>query len=118
MSRLAWCHDPHPRRDRRPAQGPVARPPRRWTPPVDPHRASPPRSATSLPRPTRPSLAQIFATNANSGDLVRYLEAFAHTCAVMQTATNLRRVAREAVVDLAADGVIYAEPALRPRAAR
>ncbi|GMA34838.1 hypothetical protein GCM10025876_10420 [Demequina litorisediminis] len=49
---------------------------------------------------------------------MRYLEAFAHTCAVMQTATNLRRVAREAVVDLAADGVIYAEPALRPRAAR
>ncbi|WP_084078901.1 adenosine deaminase [Demequina sp. NBRC 110057] len=62
-----------------------------------------------LPSTDPAELAQIFASNANSGDLVRYLEAFAHTTVVMQTATNLRRVAREAVVDLAADGVIYAE---------
>ncbi|WP_062288033.1 adenosine deaminase [Demequina phytophila] len=62
-----------------------------------------------LPTTDPEALARTFAENANSGDLVRYLEAFAHTTAVMQTADNLRRVAREAVLDLAADGVIYAE---------
>jgi adenosine deaminase len=41
--------------------------------------------------------------------LLKYLEAFAHTTAVMQSAENLRRVAREYVEDLAADGVVYAE---------
>ena len=34
---------------------------------------------------------------------------FEHTLAVMQRADHLRRVAREAVVDLAADGVVHAE---------
>lgn len=62
-----------------------------------------------LPSTDPSELARIFAENANSGSLVRYLEAFAHTTAVMQTAANLSRIAREAVVDLAADGVIYAE---------
>ena len=62
-----------------------------------------------LPSQDPAELARIFAENANSGSLVRYLEAFAHTTAVMQTAENLRRVAAEAVVDLARDGVIYAE---------
>ncbi|WP_062379939.1 adenosine deaminase [Demequina pelophila] len=62
-----------------------------------------------LPSTDPDELGRIFAENANSGDLVRYLEAFAHTTAVMQTAENLTRVAREAVVDLAADGVVYAE---------
>lgn len=62
-----------------------------------------------LPSTDPAELARIFSENANSGSLVRYLEAFAHTTAVMQTAPNLTRVAREAVVDLARDGVIYAE---------
>ena len=62
-----------------------------------------------LPSTEADELARTFAENANSGDLVLYLEAFAHTTVVMQTAENLTRVAREAVVDLAADGVIYAE---------
>ncbi|WP_062208929.1 adenosine deaminase [Demequina oxidasica] len=62
-----------------------------------------------LPSTDPDELAAIFATNAASGDLVRYLEAFAHSAAVMQSADNIRRIAREAVVDLAADGVIYAE---------
>ena len=62
-----------------------------------------------LPTTDPDALAATFAENANSGSLVRYLEAFAHTTAVMQTAANLTRIAREAVVDLAADGVIYAE---------
>src|SRR6476619_341745 len=46
---------------------------------------------------------------ADSGSLVRYLETFDHTVAVMQTAAALARVARECVEDLAADGVVYAE---------
>jgi len=62
-----------------------------------------------LPSTDPQELQRIFTDNANSGDLVRYLEAFAHTTAVMQSEQNLRRVAREAVLDLARDGVIYAE---------
>jgi adenosine deaminase len=62
-----------------------------------------------LPSTDPDELQRIFEENANSGDLVRYLEAFAHTTAVMQTESNLRRVAREAVLDLARDGVIYVE---------
>jgi len=62
-----------------------------------------------LPSTDPDELQKLFVENADSGDLVRYLEAFAHTTVVMQTAENLTRVAREAVVDLAEDGVVYAE---------
>jgi adenosine deaminase len=62
-----------------------------------------------LPTADPESLQKTFRANANSGDLLKYLEAFAHTTAVMQSAENLRRVAREYVEDLAADGVVYAE---------
>lgn len=62
-----------------------------------------------LPSSDPDQLAEIFRANANSGDLVKYLETFSHTTAVMQTAENLRRIAREYVEDLAADGVVYAE---------
>jgi len=62
-----------------------------------------------LPSTDPAELASMFVENANSGSLVRYLEAFGHAIAVMQTDVNLARVAREAVVDLAKDGVIYAE---------
>lgn len=44
-----------------------------------------------------------------SGSLERYLEAFVHTVAVMQTADAIERIAYESVQDLAADGVVYAE---------
>lgn len=44
-----------------------------------------------------------------SGSLDRYLEAFEHTIAVMQTPDALSRVAYECVTDLADDGVVYAE---------
>ena len=50
-----------------------------------------------------------FAEAASSGSLPRYLETFVHTVAVMQRPQDLARVAKEAVLDLAADGVVYAE---------
>jgi adenosine deaminase len=63
----------------------------------------------ALPAGDAESLARWFTESADSGSLERYLETFDHTVAVMQTAENLTRVARECVEDLAADGVVYAE---------
>ena len=62
-----------------------------------------------LPADTAEGLAAWFEESASSGTLERYLETFVHTVAVMQRAEDLSRVAREAVVDLATDGVVYAE---------
>ncbi|MGO1697189.1 MAG: adenosine deaminase [Micrococcaceae bacterium] len=59
--------------------------------------------------PTTESLAEWFAEAANAGTLEQYLETFAHTTAVMQTAPALTRIAREFVEDLVEDGVVYAE---------
>lgn len=50
-----------------------------------------------------------FRDAASSGSLAAYLTAFDVTVSVMQTAPALRRIAHEAIVDLAADGVVYAE---------
>lgn len=55
------------------------------------------------------ALAAWFVSAASAGSLPRFLETFAHTVAVMQTEEALTRVAREAVIDHARDGVIYAE---------
>ncbi|MCT2594461.1 adenosine deaminase [Streptomyces sp. N2-109] len=55
-----------------------------------------------------------FRSAADSGSLERYLETFAHTCAVMQTREALIRVAAECAEDLAADGVVYAEVRFAP----
>lgn len=49
-----------------------------------------------------------------SGSLERYLEAFEHTIAVMQTEDAISRVAYESVRDLADDGVVYAEIRFAP----
>lgn len=46
---------------------------------------------------------------SESGSLDAYLESFEHTLAVMQSAPALERIAYEAAIDLAADGVAYAE---------
>jgi adenosine deaminase len=62
-----------------------------------------------LPAGDAVSLGRWFVEACASGSLERYLETFDHTVAVTQTAGNLARVAREAVVDLATDGVVYAE---------
>ncbi|WEV79698.1 adenosine deaminase [Janibacter cremeus] len=63
---------------------------------------------------TAEGLARWFRESADSGSLERYLETFAHTVGVMQTASALRRVARESVLDLARDGVVYAESRYAP----
>ena len=60
------------------------------------------------------ALGRWFVEAADSGSLVRYLETFDHTIAVMQSVPNLRRVAREFVEDLAADGVVYGEARWAP----
>ncbi|MEH1166595.1 adenosine deaminase [Micromonospora sp. CPCC 205539] len=67
-----------------------------------------------LPTSDPDALGRWFVEAADSGSLERYLETFAHTVAVMQTAPALRRVARECALDLAADGVVYAEVRFAP----
>lgn len=80
--------------------------------------------ATSLPQlaaitghqlPAAPQdLAGWFFQAADSGHLSSYLETFDHTIACMQTAEQLRRVAREWVADQVADGVVVAEARWAP----
>lgn len=62
-----------------------------------------------LPSTDPVALGEWFRESADSGSLVRYLETFDHTVAVMQTKEGLFRVAKEFVEDLADDGVIYGE---------
>ena len=62
-----------------------------------------------LPTTNPEELEKWFYDAANSGDLPTYLTTFDHTTAVMQTREALIRVTREAVEDLAADNVCYAE---------
>ncbi|MDR6688813.1 adenosine deaminase [Arthrobacter sp. 1088] len=63
----------------------------------------------TLPSTDPVALGQWFRESADSGSLVRYLETFDHTIAVMQTKEGLFRVAKEFVEDLAEDGVVYGE---------
>jgi adenosine deaminase len=67
-----------------------------------------------LPTTDPVALGEWFASAADSGSLERYLETFAHTVAVMQTREGLHRVAKECALDLAADGVVYAEVRYAP----
>lgn len=69
---------------------------------------------TGLPTNDADGLARHFVDTANRGSLEEYLEGFAHTCGVMQTREALHRVAKEAVEDLADDGVVYAELRFAP----
>jgi adenosine deaminase len=67
-----------------------------------------------LPAKDPDELSRWFVTETPRRNLVRYLEGFRHTVAVMQTAESLERGARECVEDLAADGVVYAEVRFAP----
>jgi adenosine deaminase len=62
-----------------------------------------------LPTEDPKKLAEWFEESCNSNSLVRYLETFSHTIAVMQTQEAIIQVARECAIDLARDGVVYAE---------
>ncbi len=73
-----------------------------------------PAAGLSLPETEPAALGRWFCDQANSGSLARYLTTFDLTLAVMQTADNLRRIAREFVLDQAADGVVYAEARWAP----
>ena len=67
-----------------------------------------------LPADDADSLGAWFTAAADSGSLERYLETFTHTVGVMQTPEALYRVAYECALDLAADGVVYAESRFAP----
>lgn len=66
-------------------------------------------TGVELPATDAALLGEWFAEQSNSGSLVDYLKTFDITTAVMQTEAALHRVAKEAVLDLAADNVIWAE---------
>jgi len=68
----------------------------------------------TLPSNDGDQLQAWFTSGADTGDLLQYLATFDHTLAVMQTAESIERVAYEAAVDLAADGVVYAEVRFAP----
>ena len=62
-----------------------------------------------LPAADADSLLDWYRSGANAGSLVEYLRSDDISTAILQTTDGLRRVAREAVEDLAADGVVYGE---------
>jgi adenosine deaminase len=67
-----------------------------------------------LPTTDPEELRAWFVVDAPGSDLVGYLSGFAHTIAVMQTRDQLERVAAESAIDLARDGVVYAEVRFAP----
>lgn len=67
-----------------------------------------------LPTTDPGQLAEWMKRGADRKDLVLYLDTFAHTTGVMQTAEALHRVAKECAEDLIADGVVYAEVRFAP----
>ena len=67
-----------------------------------------------LPTTDVTELAEWFARTVKVGGLPGYLSTFEHTISVLQTAGAIERVAYESTVDLADDGVIYAEVRFAP----
>jgi adenosine deaminase len=67
-----------------------------------------------LPASDPDALQQWFTRGADTRDILQYLATFEHTLAVLQRGEALERVAAEAVADLAADGVVYAEVRFAP----
>src|SRR5699024_2418514 len=76
--------------------------------------ARPDRTRHTRPADDAESLRRWCSESAHAGDLVRYLESFSHTVALMQDREGLRRVAKEWVLDQVADGVFYAETRWAP----
>lgn len=68
----------------------------------------------SLPSHDPDTLGTWFYNAANSGSLVSYLSTFSYTVAAMQKRGHLHRVAKEFVLDQAAQGVVYAEARWAP----
>ena len=82
-----------------------------------PRRSSSWRATSNTRRCRRPIRAnsQTGSIAARSGAACRsYLEGFAHTCGVMQTAEALERVAYEMMEDMHDDGVVYVETRFAP----
>jgi adenosine deaminase len=69
---------------------------------------------SDLPTTDAEALADWFHRGAKRGSLPLYLEGFAHTCGVMQTAEALERVAFEMMEDMRDDGVVYVETRFAP----
>lgn len=67
-----------------------------------------------LPTTDPDDLGMWFHRGAARRSLELYLETFEHTVAVMSTPEAIERVAYESAIDLAADGVIYAESRFAP----
>src|SRR5262250_2436302 len=67
-----------------------------------------------LPTTNADDLARWFHRGAQRGSLPLYLEGFAHTTGVMQTADALERVAYEMIEDMSLDGVAYVETRFAP----
>jgi adenosine deaminase len=68
----------------------------------------------ALPETDPQKLAAWFHRGAKQKSLPLYLETFSVTVGVMQTREALERIAYEAVIDLAADNVVYAEIRFAP----
>ena len=68
----------------------------------------------ALPSSDPVELGAWFRRGADRKSLALYLEGFAYTVGVMQTAAAIERVAREAIEDLAAGNVVYAEIRFAP----
>jgi adenosine deaminase len=67
-----------------------------------------------LPATDPGELQAWFTRGADTNDILQYLATFEHTLAVMQDGGAIERIAREAAVDLAEDGVVYAEVRFAP----
>jgi adenosine deaminase len=67
-----------------------------------------------LPTTDPEALAAWFRRGADRKSLSLYLEGFSYTAGVMQSAAAIERVAREAIEDLAAENVVYAELRFAP----
>ena len=83
--------------------------------PADRHRAGRRVRLHASCRPPTSTTSPIGSTEAPSATIsCLYLETFAHTVGVMQHRDAIERVPYECAVDLAADGVVYAEVRMAP----